>query len=136
MKLIPSGDAILRTPSRELTSEEISEITKNHGNFVKFMKQNGGIGLAANQIGDARQYFVWDFGMVFNPKILNHGNEKIVMQEGCLSFPGKLINVERPRVIDVEYIDERGVLCKKTLKGIPARIFQHETDHLKGICIV
>ena len=136
MKLIPSGDAILRSPAREVTSQEISEIAKNHGNLVKFMKSNNVCGLAAPQIGDPRQYFVWEYGMVFNPKITNQGNDKVMMQEGCLSFPGKLANVERPRVIDVEYIDERGILCKKTLKGLPARVFMHEYDHLKGVCIV
>ena len=52
--------------------------------------------------------------------------------EGCLSIPDYYSYIKRPGTIKVEYMDSNGQLIKKTLKGINARIFQHEYDHLYG----
>ncbi len=136
MKLISSNHIILRTVSTEVKSNELDEIRGYYLPMVKLMRNLGGCGLAANQIGIPKRFFVWGYGMVINPVITSHSDETEEGLEGCLSFPGKTANKARYRWIEVNYIDERGVLMEKRLPAYPARVFQHETDHLEGICIV
>lgn len=100
------------------------------------MKLYSGLGLSANQCGVSERIFVMgteDFQLVcINPKVIEHGtNEK--GKEGCLSFPGLFLNVERPEWIVVEFTDENGTVSKTRLDGISARCFLHELDHLNGI---
>jgi peptide deformylase len=67
-----------------------------------------------------------------NPKVLAFGpTEKD--KEGCLSFPGLFLNIERPSWIEVEFTDENGTVNQTRLDGISARCFLHELDHLDGI---
>ena len=69
---------------------------------------------------------------LINPKVIEYGtNEK--GKEGCLSFPGLFLNVDRPEWIVVEYTDENGTVNQTRLEGISARCFLHELDHLNGI---
>jgi len=100
------------------------------------MKLYSGLGLAANQCGISERIFVIGtdhFQMVcVNPKVLEYGTlEK--SKEGCLSFPGLFLNVERASWIMVEYTDENGKVNQTRLEGISARCFLHELDHLNGI---
>ena len=74
-----------------------------------------------------------DIIVCFNPVILKTYGELVSCEEGCLSFPNKFINVNRPDIINVRYEDEEGKEHKITLQGLPSRIFQHELDHLDGI---
>lgn len=136
MKLILSNDPILRTVSTKVEANELDKIRGYYLPMAKLMRNLKGCGLAANQIGIPKRFFVWDFGMVINPEITSHSDETVENPEGCLSFPGKLVNKARYRWIKVDYIDERGILMDKLLVKTPAIIFQHETDHLDGICIV
>ncbi len=69
---------------------------------------------------------------VINPKIVSKSKETEVTYEGCLSLPGLLGPVERPREVDVEYLNAEGELKAAKLSGPPATIFQHEFDHLHG----
>ncbi len=71
-----------------------------------------------------------------NPVILNYGKEKIKYPEGCLSFPGKFIEITRPDKITVEYIDYKGDEIKDTFTGLISRVIQHEIDHLDGKLII
>ena len=97
-----------------------------------------GIGLSAPQIGLKLQIFVMnmtgiekDLQVVINPKILSKRG-KISCKEGCLSFPGIEIVVERSETIEVEYQNEWNEKIKRELNGIEAVCFQHEFDHLNG----
>lgn len=110
-----------------------------------FMLRNMGIGLAANQIGIAKQVFVIGSEnipgfpkpfAIFNPKILSASDEKELFKEGCLSFPGLWLNISRPKKILVEYQNSRGDTVEAEMDGLVARCFQHEFDHLNGICFV
>jgi len=100
------------------------------------MKLYSGLGLSANQCGVSERIFVIgtdDFQMVcINPKVTEYGPSENG-KEGCLSFPGLFLNVDRPSWINVEYLDENGTLQKTRLDGISARCFLHELDHLNGI---
>jgi peptide deformylase len=101
------------------------------------MKKYGGIGLAANQCSVKARVFVVgnedDAIACFNPKIISISETSVSGSEGCLSFPGMFLNVQRTETIGVEYYNEKGELQTNTFSGITARCFQHELDHLNGI---
>lgn len=100
------------------------------------MKLYSGLGLAANQCGVAERMFVIgtdEFQLVcINPKVIAQG-EIVKDKEGCLSFPGLFLSVERPQWIEVEFIDEFGEIKQARLEGLSARCFLHELDHLNGV---
>lgn len=103
------------------------------------MKLSNGVGLAAPQVGISERFFVMRDGgltlVCINPEILSHGKDEEHGVEGCLSFPGLSKNTVRHRVITVGYLDENTKPVKRTFKGFEARIFQHELDHLNGVCL-
>lgn len=108
--------------------------------MVPFMRESRGVGLAAPQIGVSRRFFVMDAGdkvrKVINPEILSSGNSTAEMEEGCLSVPGIHKKVRRPKRIQVRYQNETGETIEEELKDYPARVFQHEFDHLNGVLFV
>ena len=69
---------------------------------------------------------------LFNPNIVSYSQEKIVMEEGCLSLPEQFAEIERPQNIVVEYLDENNKQITKEVSGVESRILQHEIDHLSG----
>ena len=69
---------------------------------------------------------------LFNPNIVSYSQEKIVMEEGCLSLPEQFAEIERPQNIVVEYLDENNKQRTKEVSGVESRILQHEIDHLSG----
>lgn len=144
LALVPPDSPILRTPCREVSSEEMRELSepKSVYRIDKFRRQQGGVGLAAPQIGDGRQWFIWQETsyprgeMVFNPKVGFRMNQTESKPEGCLSFPGRTVDVTRSVEIDVEYTNDLGVFRQRRLHYRAARIFLHEFDHLQGVCIL
>lgn len=99
------------------------------------LKYNG-LGLSANQLGIRARCFVMraeEIIPVFNPKIVSTSPETVMMKEGCLSFPGMILGIERPRQIKVRFADPKGEMKTVDLIGLSARIFEHELDHLNGI---
>lgn len=120
--------------------------------LVKEMREtmlaSDGIGLSANQIGLNARLFVVQipdkkgkkrvekFYAVFNPEITAFSKEKSFMEEGCLSVPGYFGEVERPDKITLAGRDINGRKMKVKAKGLLAKVFQHETDHLNGILFI
>ncbi|MEX2054368.1 MAG: peptide deformylase [Candidatus Colwellbacteria bacterium] len=102
----------------------------------KAMEEANGIGLAANQIGLDFRLFVakWDdkFYAVFNPSIKGPSKEKEIIEEGCLSIPGKYGEVKRPAGVTLVGQSATGKKIKIKAWDMLARIFQHEVDHLNG----
>jgi len=105
--------------------------------MINFMQHEGGIGLAAPQVGIGRRLFVMytegKYRTCFNPQLLTTSAKTSRFTEGCLSFKGNFYEIERPSVIDVLYYDYMGKAKHETLAGISARCFLHELDHLDGI---
>lgn len=101
------------------------------------MKLHGGIGLSANQCGVHERVFVIGYDDFFiaciNPKVVKSSTQTSKSAEGCLSFPGLSLKVDRPETIDVEYTDVNGEVIHQTLTGITARCYLHELDHMNGI---
>ncbi len=109
------------------------------------MYNSNGIGLAAVQIGILKRVLVVDVSnkeekkqpiALINPVIKNLSNETSVYEEGCLSIPETFIEIERPKICEVEYINEMGE--KKILKcdGLLSTCIQHEINHLDGKLII
>jgi peptide deformylase len=113
--------------------------------MIDFMIKNRGIGLAANQIGINKRIFIIggnsleDFKIpkaIINPTILESSKILVEDQEGCLSFPGIWLKIKRPDWVIGGYYDSKGNYCEQKFKGYEAKCFQHELDHLDGICFV
>lgn len=136
---VPIDDpAIHRTaePWPSLEALPVIERAKYAYKLLKTMRENGGIGLAAPQIGDALRVLVISTNtpiVAFNPRIVDFGQETDRLGEGCLSFPELTVKVERSKKIRVRYEDITGEVKSKTLEGLAARVFQHELDHLDGV---
>jgi peptide deformylase len=104
------------------------------------MKLYGGIGLSANQCGVYERVFVIganDFTMTcINPKVISASADLKRDSEGCLSFPGLYVKIDRPSWVEVEYTDENGETKQTKLEGLTARCFVHELDHMNGVKFV
>ena len=108
--------------------------------LIENMFHHEGCGLSANQIGMDTRVFAMirdieynDVIVCFNPVILKTYGELVSCEEGCLSFPDEIINIQRPDRIVVKYEDEDKKDHKIKLDGLAARVFLHEYDHLQGI---
>ena len=104
--------------------------------LVSLMRKEMGYGRAANQVGLPLKMFVLDGEpayAVFNPRITYFGEEEILLEEGCLSYPGLALKIKRPRFIRVRFRDPYGDYVTKQFDGITARVFQHEFDHINGV---
>ena len=138
LKLTPNKHPILhervKPCSKDLDRPEMSRILKE--NMIHYE----GVGLSANQIGIGERVFIMVLNMeteetitCFNPRIIKRYDDNVWCEEGCLSFPDKIINVQRPDRIVVKYEDEDKKDHKIKLSGMAARVFLHEFDHLEGI---
>ena len=113
--------------------------------MCKFMLKASGIGLAANQIGITKRVFVMGSNNIpgfpapfalFNPRIIEASKELVLDQEGCLSYPGLFLTVKRPSWVVAEYQNSKGDIVEARFEGYLAKCFQHELDHLDGICFI
>ena len=143
---------ILKYPNPKLRSENAQvtvfddSLRQKASEMLLVMYAADGIGLAAPQVGINERLMVFnevgdrnkpDKEMILvNPTILSKSDEKDLREEGCLSFP--LINgkVERHTAIEVEYQSLAGETVRKRFEGMPARIFQHEYDHLDKVLFI
>ena len=143
-KFLRPDSPILKTRLEDVsldTFEEMFHLTPSqlHQNLLETMNECGGIGLSANQCGVMARMFVmytdWDNKVheaFFNPEIIWESDNQIVFSEGCLTYPFLFLDISRPYEIEVKYQDAEGVSYQKKFSGIPARVFQHEYDHMEG----
>ena len=138
------GDRMLRRSARRISKvdESIRDLTRDMLRSMYFAK---GIGLAAPQVGVAKQLLVIDLDLesastppvvLINPEITGTSATVETYEEGCLSIPGVYLNVVRPSDIEVSFRDEMGRPKKMKADGLMARCIQHEMDHLNGVLFV
>lgn len=135
---------VYEEPILRKKSVDVEKIDDNLRNIleemVKTMRLANGCGLAANQVGIDKRYFVLEVDgivkKVINPEIVEFGQEVVEFEEGCLSIPGIYKNVIRPEMIKVRYLNENGELIEEELHELTSRAFQHEYDHLDGVLFV
>ena len=131
------------------TSKPIEKIGINEKNLVKNLLETmyhyNGIGLAAVQVGILKRILVIDVStkdekknpLVFiNPKIKNLSSMTSIYEEGCLSIPDTFIEIERPKICNVEYIDINGKVQNLECDGLLSTCLQHEINHLDGKLII
>jgi peptide deformylase len=135
------GDPVLR--SRALRVEHFdAHLQRQVAQMAAVMDDAIGIGLAATQVGLLNRVLVYKVEpdapatALVNPVIEWAGDEREVMDEGCLSLPGVLVEVERPVHVRVRAQDEHGEHVTVEASGLEARVIQHEVDHLDGVLIM
>jgi peptide deformylase len=137
LKLIPEDNEVLRQVAALWDFEKDGDPSELVKAMSKLMVLHNGIGLAAPQCGIAKRIFVMGNSdhlvACINPEIIS-GSERVREQEGCLSFPDLWMYVERYKVIKVKYYNVAGEKVEQELTGLMARVFQHELQHLDGIC--
>ncbi len=133
-------DPILRKKSREV--KEVNDKIKTLiGDMIETMHKEEGIGLSAVQVGVLKRVITYDLydekgpRVIINPQI-SEFEDTCTDSEGCLSLPGKLVEVERPKCLRVRGYDENFEALDKKVCDIEARVICHELDHLNGILIV
>lgn len=149
MSIIPInvyGDNILRKKAIPVSDVDAKTVELIKSMFDS-MHNASGIGLAANQVGSGHSLFVVDLSAVegyektkpivfINPVISAKSDENIYMEEGCLSIPNLRAEVERPKLIEIKFLDtnlkEHSIEADKLL----ARVIQHEYDHLQGVMFI
>ncbi len=139
LKIRTFGDPCLRKKSTPVKVVGAPERMLIEAMFDTIAQKETEIGLAASQIGINKQIFVVDlpdFPHVFVDLKVIRTQGREAMEEGCLSFPGIVFKVTRPRKIWVEYLDEDNKKCQLTCEGLQARVILHENDHVHGKLIV
>ena len=127
-KMVEKGHPILN-----IKLEKVSEALDRHEiveDLVETMRKERGIGLSANQVGIMERVFVMYSDVkekkimaCFDPQITEVSDDTVIMDEGCLSYPGLWLKVERPIWIKATWEDQN---------GLESRVFQHEYDHMEG----
>ena len=135
------GDPVLRSKARPIEVFD-DALRQEVARMAALMHDSMGIGLAATQLGTLHRVLVYrvehdsPVNALINPELEWSGREKEWMEEGCLSLPGVLVDVERPVRVRVRAKDERGDDLLIEASGLEARVLQHEMDHLDGVLIL
>jgi peptide deformylase len=134
-------DPVLRMQAREVESydEDLARLIER---LEHLLRDANGLGLAATQVGVLRRVFLFlpdpeqEAVPLVNPRLAQSSDERATDDEGCLSLQGVVIPVERHERVTIEATDPEGNEVKLELEGLPARIAQHELDHLDGVLII
>ena len=135
------GDPVLRTRARpvEIFDDALRDEIRRMG---VLMNDALGVGLAAPQVGVLHRLLVYrvqqqaPVSALINPEIEWRGGEEEIAEEGCLSLPAVLVEVERPVHVRVRGLNENGQEVVVEASGLEARVIQHEMDHLDGVLIL
>ncbi len=142
--IITVPNEVLKKISDPIENVGVSE-KKLVNDLFETMYDSNGIGLAAVQVGILKRILVIDVSTkevkknplcFINPVIKKISNETSVYEEGCLSIPDTFIEIERPKICDVEYIDLDGKLKNIKCEGLLSTCLQHEINHLDGKLII
>lgn len=135
IKVVPDPVLSKRAAPVERVTRRIQKLIKD---MADTMYDAPGVGLAAPQVGVSKRIVVVDVGdgpiALVNPRLIEEDGLEVDV-EGCLSIPGVTCYVERAATVEVEGMDEKGVLRRVQAEGLLARALQHELDHLDGILI-
>lgn len=131
---------VLRKKAAKIKNPLDQEVQDLIPAMIEAMQKENGVGLAAPQVGSSvRLCIVKDENKIYaliNPQITAKSTKKIIMEEGCLSFPGTFFPITRPENVKVRFLDEAGAEKKLKAGGLLGRAIQHEIDHLDGVLII
>jgi peptide deformylase len=134
-------DPVLRLEAQEV-QEFDTDLIQLVERMLRLMRDARGVGLAANQVGVLRRVFVIQADeeeeprALVNPVVVERSEESDEDDEGCLSLQGVVVPVERAVHVRLQARDPEGNPVSLELEGLPARVAQHELDHLDGVLIV
>ena len=133
-------DPVLKMRAREIEGHD-DDLRRLVERMTRLMQEANGVGLAATQVGILRRVFVFqpadhDPAAIVNPQIVNRSDELETDDEGCLSLQGVQVPVERSVAVTIEGTDETGAPVAYAFEELPARVVQHELDHLDGVLII
>ena len=135
MKLRYLNDSVLRDPTQLVEIHELEFVLSQIPEMTKIMNDEEGTGLAANQVGISKRFFIMkdnnQVKLIINPEIIELGPLTPFM-EGCLSIPGTSAETQRAQRIKLKYRDERFSEIETEYNGLSAVAIQHEVDHLDG----
>jgi peptide deformylase len=140
VKLVPASDPILSTPPQrfDFTNPPMdpSQLLQD---LKDAMVKHRGVGLSANQVGIPYQVFVVgdpndpdNIVGLFNPKVVFQSEQVVTIEEGCLTYPGLFLKVDRSAIVRVRCADVFGKVNTHMYDGLPARVILHEMDHMNG----
>jgi peptide deformylase len=133
------GDPVLKTRAApvETFDDSLARLTED---MLATMRENDGVGLAANQVGRLRRVLVASVEdedyVIVNPILSDMSETTERGQEGCLSIPGINVEVDRPTAVTVTGQDASGEPLRIEAQDVLARVLQHEVDHLDGVLIL
>ena len=116
--------------------------------MIEVMREEGGIGLAAPQVGLSQHFFIAvvnvddeerevdEIQLMANVEILESSEEEVSMEEGCLSIPELRFDLKRPETVRIGFRDIDGVQVELETGGLLSRVIQHELDHCEGVLFV
>lgn len=141
LKLVDQYNSILREPTKEVDFEQVpgQQVAYLAMSLMESLKHHQGMGLSANQVGLAVRMCAVDVGdegkiyCLINPRIIAQSETMQKVNEGCLSFPGLFLTIERPDWVEIEFQAANGDKLTKRFEGIYATCVLHELDHLDGI---
>lgn len=140
LKILKYPNPLLRKKSEKIKDPTDPKIQKLINKMIETLRSENGLGLAAPQVGQCIRLCIvecdGELNILINPVVKNKSRKKVVMEEGCLSFPGKFYSVSRPEEIKVRHLDKKGNKAKIKARGILSRAIQHEIDHLDGILVI
>lgn len=139
LQLVEENSNVLKMVANEVDFSNVDiDLNKLTHYMYRIMYSSKGIGLASNQVGLLYRHFVFgddtERHSCFNPQVLSYSSETVEMVEGCLSFPKLFLKIRRPKTIEAMWYDHNEKQVIKKLEGISARCFQHELDHINGVC--
>ena len=135
------GDPVLKSPASPVTEFD-GRLAGEVERMVGLMHDAIGVGLAATQLGIMRRLLVFQAGPdapatpLINPEIEWRSDEEATAEEGCLSIPGVVVDVDRPLHVRVRGVDASGEALLIEASGLEARVIQHEVDHLDGVLMI
>jgi peptide deformylase len=140
-QVVKFGDPVLRSVASPV--EDFDErLAQEVARMVALMRDGMGVGLAATQLGILRRIAVFQAGpdapptALVNPTIEWRSGDLVTAEEGCLSLPGVVVDVERPLHVRVRAMDAAGDKLSIEASGLEARVIQHEVDHLDGVLML
>jgi peptide deformylase len=141
-QVVKYGDPVLRSAASPVTDFD-EELEAEAERMIGLMRDAIGVGLAATQLGTLRRMLVFQVGseaeptVMVNPEIEWRSDEVLTTaEEGCLSLPGVVVDVERPLYVRARALDVHGEPFSIEASGLEARVIQHELDHLDGVLMI
>jgi len=142
LEVVKFGDPVLRSAASPV-SDFGDELVAEADRMIGLMRDAIGVGLAATQLGTLRRMLVFQVGSEAEPTVLvnpeiewRSEEETATAEEGCLSLPGVIVDVERPLHVRARGVDVHGEPFSIEASGLEARVIQHEVDHLDGVLMI